>query len=91
MGSGAEPAARVPPLCRCPHRLGVPCAADVLSNAAFALAGVAVVACRAKVPHPSSPGLPGVQWAAVMLTGAGLLLTAAGSSVYHWHPTTWGW
>lgn len=70
--------------------LGLPCAADVLSNAAFALAGVWLWWRAMQVPHPSLPGLPSVQWAAVMLTGAGLLLTAAGSSVYHWHPDDLG-
>lgn len=67
--------------------LGLPCAADVLSNAAFALAGVWLWWCAMQVLPPS---LPGVQWMAVMLTGAGLLLTAAGSSVYHWQPDDLG-
>ncbi|WP_326535652.1 hypothetical protein [Pseudorhodoferax sp.] len=62
--------------------LGIPHVGDVLSNLAFAVAGVWGLArlwrARAAVPHATR--------ASVACFLAGLLCTALGSTVYHWQP-----
>jgi hypothetical protein len=62
---------------------GLPFAMDVLSNLPFALAGAAGCWSLLRLP-PRSVG--NVQRAMAVLFFAGLLLTAAASSWYHWHP-----
>ena len=62
---------------------GLPFAMDVLSNLAFALAGLAGFGCLlAALPRR----LTNVQRAMAAMFFAGLLLTAAASSWYHWQP-----
>lgn len=62
---------------------GIPCALDVLSNLPFALAGAWGLVLLGRV----RPGvLDAATRAAATLFCAGLLLTAAGSSWYHWQP-----
>lgn len=61
----------------------VPCAADVLSNAAFAIAGLAGIVVMRGVPLRA---ISNMQRAMAMLFFAGLVLTAAGSAWYHAHP-----
>ncbi|MES2611283.1 MAG: hypothetical protein V4679_13625 [Pseudomonadota bacterium] len=63
--------------------LGIPCALDVLSNLPFAVAGLCGLAWWARLGREA---LGGVSRALVGLFFAGLLLTAVGSGVYHWHP-----
>ena len=66
--------------------LGLPCAMDVLSNLPFAVAGVwglMVVGCQRGVAWDA-------RWALAAVFFAGLLVTAVGSSVYHWQPDNWG-
>lgn len=63
--------------------LGLPHAGDVLSNLAFALAGVAGLFVLARVPHGT---LHPMERATSALFFAGLVLTAAGSAWYHWAP-----
>src|SRR5262245_28242806 len=60
--------------------LGVPNAADVLSNVPIFLAGVAIVAKVAWAPGTEgrNPGL--------VVAGVGLMLTGFGSAYYHWAP-----
>lgn len=62
---------------------GVPFAADVLSNLAFALAGLLGLRALHRLPVPA---LSPVQRACAGLFFVGLLLTAAGSAWYHWGP-----
>ena len=66
---------------------GIPCALDVLSNLPFALAGAWGLVLLGRVR-------PGVLDAATRATAglfcAGLLLTAAASSWYHWQPDNAG-
>src|SRR6185369_8274377 len=62
---------------------GVPFAMDVLSNLPFALAGAVGAWCLWSLP---SGALSNVQRAMAALFFIGLLLTAAASSWYHWHP-----
>lgn len=62
---------------------GVPHAMDVLSNAAFALAGIAGGAAMATLPARC---LSNVQRAMAVLFFTGLVLAAAGSSWYHGYP-----
>lgn len=61
----------------------VPCAADVLSNAGFALAALAGIVVMRGVPPRA---ISNMQRAMAMLFFAGLMLTAAGSAWYHAHP-----
>jgi hypothetical protein len=61
----------------------IPHAMDVLSNLAFAVAGVAGMCCLYAVPRHT---LSNMQRAMAALFLAGLLLTAAASSWYHWQP-----
>lgn len=62
---------------------GLPCALDVLSNLPFALAGAWGLALLRRM----APGaLDGATRATATLFCAGLLLTAAASTVYHWQP-----
>ncbi|MGE5539057.1 MAG: alkaline phytoceramidase [Gemmatimonas sp.] len=63
--------------------LGIPNAADVLSNAAFA--GIGAWAVARLWPHRGHPALAR-GWAGWMLFAASLVLTAAGSSWYHLAP-----
>jgi hypothetical protein len=60
--------------------LGIPNAADVLSNLAFALVGAWGLALFARAPHG------GPARAAWRLFCASLVATAAGSAFYHWAP-----
>lgn len=60
---------------------GIPHALDVLSNLPFALFGLAGLAALAMRPGPNRT----VQACAALFFG-GLLVTAAGSSLYHWRP-----
>lgn len=62
---------------------GLPFAADVLSNLAFALAGAWGWWALHRVP---APALSPVQRACAALFFTGLWLTAAGSAWYHWRP-----
>lgn len=65
---------------------GVPCAMDVLSNLPFAVAGVwglMVVGHKRSTPWDT-------RWALCAVFFAGLLVTAVGSTVYHWQPDNWG-
>ena len=62
---------------------GIPHVGDVLSNLPFALAGLAGLWQLARTP---AAALGPVQRALAALFFAGLLLTAAGSSWYHWQP-----
>jgi hypothetical protein len=62
---------------------GVPYAMDVLSNLPFALAGLAGGYCLWKSPPRTASNM---QRAMAALFFGGLLLTAAGSSWYHWQP-----
>lgn len=62
---------------------GLPFAMDVLSNLPFALAGAAGAWCLLVLPPRA---LTDVQRAMAALFFVGLLLTAAGSSWYHWQP-----
>ncbi|HMA08259.1 MAG TPA: hypothetical protein VKP68_10365 [Ramlibacter sp.] len=62
---------------------GLPFAMDVLSNAAFALAGIAGGAALALLPSRS---LSNVQRAMAVLFFTGLMLTAGASSWYHGYP-----
>ncbi len=62
---------------------GIPFAMDVLSNAAFALAGAAGGWSLIMLPSRS---LSNVQRAMAALFFTGLVLTAAASSWYHWQP-----
>jgi hypothetical protein len=63
---------------------GVPCAGDVLSNLAFAVAALA------GAWHLAHAQLHRVQRSLGVVACAGLLLTAAGSSWYHWQPDAAG-
>ena len=63
---------------------GIPCALDVLSNLPFAIAGLLGFA---GLRHAA---LPRVQRHCAQVFFAGLLLTAAGSSFYHWAPDDLG-
>ena len=66
--------------------LGVPCAMDVLSNLPFALAGVwglVVIGLKRPVAWDA-------RWALAAVFFTGLLITAVGSTVYHWQPDNWG-
>src|SRR5512132_491576 len=62
---------------------GLPFAMDVLSNLPFALAGAVGVWCLLMLPRGA---LSNVHRAMAGLFFTGLLLTAAGSSWYHWQP-----
>jgi hypothetical protein len=62
---------------------GIPHALDVLSNLPFAIAGAMGLYSLWRLPPRA---LSNVQRAMVVLFFAGLLLTAAGSSWYHWSP-----
>jgi hypothetical protein len=63
--------------------LGVPNAADTLSNLAFAL--LALWGLRRQVRHGAS--FPAATRVALRVLWLGLLLTALGSALYHWQPT----
>jgi len=66
--------------------LGVPCAMDVLSNLPFAVVGVwglVVLGLKRQVAWDARRTLAAVFF-------AGLLVTAVGSSMYHWQPDNWG-
>lgn len=62
---------------------GMPFAMDVLSNLPFAAAGLAGLGVVYVLPPRS---LSNMQRAMAILFFVGLVLTAAGSSWYHWHP-----
>lgn len=62
---------------------GLPFAMDVLSNLAFAIAGVAGIAYLLRLP---SRALGNVQRAMAWLFFTGLMLTAVASGWYHWQP-----
>lgn len=62
---------------------GIPCAMDVLSNLPFALAGAAGLWRLARMP--ANALLPAQRLLAVLFC-VGLLVTTAGSSLYHWQP-----
>ncbi len=62
--------------------LGVPHGLNVMSNVGFLVAGVWAFLRVART------GLPGWELAAVLLYGAGLVLTALGSAWYHQAPTS---
>ena len=62
---------------------GIPCALDVLSNLPFAIAGLwGLVALRRVAPGM----LDAPSRTLASLFFAGLVCTAAGSALYHWHP-----
>ena len=62
---------------------GIPCALDVLSNLPFAIAGLWGLVTLRRV----APGmLDAPSRALASLFFAGLVCTAAGSALYHWHP-----
>ena len=62
---------------------GIPCALDVLSNLPFAIAGLWGLVTLRRV----APGmLDTPSRALASLFFAGLVCTAAGSALYHWHP-----
>lgn len=63
-------------------RWGIPHAADVLSNLAFAAVGLLMAAAL----HGARGGLPRVEWVMGALASAGLLFTALGSAWYHLAP-----
>ncbi len=62
---------------------GVPNAADVLSNVGFAIVGIWALA--RLWPARSDPGIA-AGWPGYALFFVALILTAAGSSFYHWAP-----
>ena len=62
---------------------GIPCALDVLSNLAFALAGAWGWWVLRRVPPAA---LDAISRALAALFFGGLLCTAAGSALYHWQP-----
>jgi len=62
---------------------GMPHAMDVVSNLPFAMAGIVGLYCVWTLPPRT---LSNVQRAMAVLFFIGLLLTAAGSSWYHWQP-----
>jgi hypothetical protein len=63
--------------------LGIPCALDVLSNLPFAVWGYIGL----RTLHGTATGsMPAAQRQMATLFFAGLILTAAGSSWYHWQP-----
>jgi len=66
---------------------GIPCALDVLSNLAFALAGAWGWWVLRRVP---SAALDAISRALAALFFGGLLCTAAGSALYHWQPQDTG-
>ena len=66
--------------------LGIPCAMDVLSNLPFAVAGAWGLTMMALTRRLEWDGRRAL--AAVFFTG--LLVTAVGSSIYHWQPDDWG-
>ena len=66
--------------------LGLPCAMDVLSNLPFALAGVwglVGIGLKRRVARDA-------RWVLAAVFFAGLLVTAVGSTLYHWQPDNWG-
>ncbi len=65
--------------------LGIPCAMDVLSNLAFAGMGLWGLVMLARGRRAGINWLRDAQ-ASALLFFTGLLLTAAGSSWYHWQP-----
>lgn len=67
--------------------LGIPCALDVLSNLAFAIAGALGLAWLARLPVAA---VEGVSRALAGLFFAGLVCTSVGSAVYHWGPSDFG-
>lgn len=88
-------AALLPPIPQDPayHRLadarrwlGVPNAANVLSNAGFVLVGVLGLAFVTRSPVGDGPfRQPGERWPYAVFF-AGLILTGIGSAYYHWAP-----
>lgn len=66
---------------------GLPCALDVLSNLPFAVAGVAGLVWLQRL---GALRLCGATRATAGLFFGGLLLTALGSTVYHWQPSDAG-
>lgn len=65
--------------------LGVPNAADTLSNAVFLLPGL--LGMWALRPWRAASSKPAVLHAGLAVFFVGLLLTAVGSTVYHWQPS----
>jgi hypothetical protein len=65
--------------------LGIPCAADVLSNIPFALWGAAGLVCCWRLKP-----VDGVQRALAALFFGGLIVTAGASAWYHWQPVDAG-
>ncbi len=67
--------------------LGIPCALDVLSNLPFALFGLLGFAWLRRLP---AAAIGSSQRTMAALFFAGLLVTAAASSYYHWQPDNAG-
>jgi hypothetical protein len=66
---------------------GVPCAMDVLTNLPFAVAGLWGLM---RVWQASLQRRLDARWQLAVVFFGGLLLTAAGSSYYHWQPDNFG-
>ncbi|TXT35586.1 MAG: hypothetical protein FD135_4821 [Comamonadaceae bacterium] len=66
---------------------GLPCAMDVLTNLPFAVAGLWGVV---RVWQASLLRRLDAHWALAAVFFGGLLVTAAGSSYYHWQPDNYG-
>jgi hypothetical protein len=64
--------------------LGIPNALNVLTNLPFLAVGVMVLAGLRRVRSALAPG---ERLAPTVLFAIGMLLTAIGSSIYHWNPT----
>lgn len=64
----------------------IPCALDVLSNLPFAIGGVAGLGCLAWQSRNVLPVANAAQRGLATLFFAGLLLTTAASTWYHWQP-----
>ncbi len=67
--------------------LGLPCAMDVLSNLPFALAGLWGLL---RVWQARALFGPDARWSLAAVFFAGLLVTAVGSTYYHWQPDNHG-
>lgn len=89
-------ASLAPPLAQAAHYhyfadqrswLGIPHAMDVLSNLLFIVFGLTGLISLWRV---SAGALSRAQYWTVGLFFSGLLLTAAGSAIYHWHPDDGG-
>ncbi len=65
---------------------GVPHVMDVLSNLPFAVLGVWGLLFIAR----RCPDAPDIRWGLAGVFFGGLVVTAVGSTLYHWQPDNWG-